>query len=78
VPGTYSFIIGLDDHATCCMDKNVHNFITKLTHIHNIRVKCVRNQLMPEKGRGAVLWKREDDDGVVHDLLFSGTLYILE
>jgi hypothetical protein len=34
--------------------------------------------LVPAKGRGTVLWKIEDNDGEVHDILFPGTLYIME
>jgi hypothetical protein len=78
VPDTDSVIIGLDTHATCCMDNNVHDFVTKLTPTPNIRVRGLDNQPMPAKGRGAVLWKIEDDDGVVHNLLFTGTFYIPE
>jgi hypothetical protein len=60
------------------MDNNVHNFITKLTPTPNIMVRCMGNQLMPATGRGTVLWKIEDDDGIVHDLLFPRTYYIPE
>jgi hypothetical protein len=67
VPDTYSFLIGLDNHTTCCMENDVHNFVTKLTPTPNIRVRGVGNQLMMEKGRGNVLWKIEDDKGVVHE-----------
>jgi hypothetical protein len=55
---------------------DVHNFVTKLTPTPNIRVRGVGNQLMTEKGRCTVLWKIEDDNGVVHEKLFPGTLYI--
>jgi hypothetical protein len=58
------------------MDSNTHNFITKLTPTPNIRVRCVGNQLMAAKGRVAVLWKIEENNGAVHDKLFPGTLYI--
>jgi hypothetical protein len=76
LPDTDSFLIGLDNHATCCMENGVHNFVTKLTPTQNIRMRGVGNQLMMAKGRGTVLWKIEDDNGVVHEKLFSGTLYI--
>jgi hypothetical protein len=78
VPYTYSFIIGLDNHAKCCIDKNVYKFITKLTHTPNKRVRGVDNKLMSAKGRCTGFWKIEDDDGIVHELLFPGTLYIPE
>jgi hypothetical protein len=65
VSDTDSFMIGLDNHATCCMENNVHNFVTKLTPTPNIRVRGVGNQLMEAKGKGTVLWKIEDDNGVV-------------
>jgi hypothetical protein len=71
VPDTDSFLIGLDNHATCCMKNDVHNFVIKLTPTPNIRVRGVGNQLMMAKGRGTVLWKIEDDNGVVHEKLFS-------
>jgi hypothetical protein len=77
-PDTDSFMIGLDKHAKCCMENNVHNFVTKLTPTPNIMVRGVGNQLMEAKGKGTVLWKIEDDNGVVHDKLFPGTLYIPE
>jgi hypothetical protein len=76
VPDTDSFLIGLDNHATCCMDNTIHNFVTKLTPTPNIRVRGVENQLMTAKGKGTVLWKIEDNIGVVHERLFPGTLYI--
>jgi hypothetical protein len=56
----------------------VHNFVTKLTPPPNIRVRGVGNQLMEAKGKGTVLWKIEDDSGVLHEKLFPGTLYIPE
>jgi hypothetical protein len=76
VPDTYSFLICLDNHATCCMENDVHNFVTKLTPTPNIRLMGVGNQLMTAKGRGTVLWKIEDDNRVVHEKLFPRTLYI--
>jgi hypothetical protein len=76
VPDTDSFLIGLDNHAACFMENDVHNFVTKLTPTPNIMVRGVGNQLMTAKGRGTVLWKIEEDNGVVHDKLFPGTLYI--
>jgi hypothetical protein len=60
------------------MDNKIHNFITKLTPTLNIRVRGVGNQPMAGKWRGTVLWKIEDNSGVVHDKLFPGTLYIPE
>jgi hypothetical protein len=78
VPDTDSFLIGLENHATCCMENDVHNFVAKLTPTPNIRVRGVGNQLMTAKGRGTVLWKIEDDNRVVHDKLCPGTLYILD
>jgi hypothetical protein len=78
VPDTDSFMIGLDNHSKCCMENNVHNFVTKLTPTPNIRVRGVGNQLMEAKGKGRVLCKIEDDKGVVHDKLFPGTMYIPE
>jgi hypothetical protein len=55
VSDTDYFLIGLDNHATCCMENDVHNFVTKLTPTPNIRVRGVGNQLMTAKGRGTVL-----------------------
>jgi hypothetical protein len=78
VPDTESFIIGLYNHATCCMENDVYNFVTKLTPTPNIRVRGVGNQLMMAKGKGTVLWKIEDDNGVVHEKLFPSTMYIPE
>jgi hypothetical protein len=49
LPDTDSFMIGLDNHATCCIENDVHNFVTKLTPTPNIRVRGVGNQLMEEK-----------------------------
>jgi hypothetical protein len=76
VPDTYSFLVSFDNHATCCMENDVHNFVTKLTPTPNIRVRGVGNQLMTANGRGTLLWKIEDDNRVVHEKLFPGTLYI--
>jgi hypothetical protein len=70
------FLIGLDNHVSCCMENDVHNFVTKLAPTPNIRVRGVGNQLMTTKGRGTVLCKIEDDNGVVHEKLFTRTLYI--
>jgi hypothetical protein len=78
VPDMDSFMIGLDNHATCCMENDVHNFVTKLTSTPNIRVRGVGNQLMEAKGKGMVLCQIEDDNGVVHKKLLPGTLYIPE
>jgi hypothetical protein len=78
VPDTDSFISGLYNTSICCMDNNIHNFVTKLTPTPNIRVIGVGNQLMAAKGRGTVLWKIEENNGLVHDKLFPGTLYIME
>jgi hypothetical protein len=60
------------------MENDVHNFVTKLIPTPNIRVRGVGNQLMEAKGKGTVLRKIEDDNGVVHEKLFPGTLYIPE
>jgi hypothetical protein len=49
VQDTDSFMIGLDNHATCYMENDVHNFVTKLTPTPNIRVRGVGNQLMEAK-----------------------------
>jgi hypothetical protein len=57
------------------MDNSIQNFITKLTPTPNIRVRGVGNQFMSAKWRGVVLWKVEDNNGVVRDMLFPGTLY---
>jgi hypothetical protein len=70
------FLIGLDNNATCFMENDVHNFVTKLTPTLNIKVRGVGNQLMMANGGGTVLWKIEDENGVVHEKLFPGTLYI--
>jgi hypothetical protein len=80
VPDTDSFMIGLDNHATCCMENNMHNFVTKLTPTPtpNIRVRGVGNQLMEANVKGTVLWKIEDNNGLVHEKLFPATLYIPE
>jgi hypothetical protein len=75
VPDTDSFLIGLDNHATWCMENDVHNFVTKLTPDPKIMVRGV-GKLMMAKGRDTVLWKIEDDNRVVHEKLFPGTLYI--
>jgi hypothetical protein len=76
VPDTEYFLIGLDNHSSSCMENDVHNCVTKLTPAPNIRLRGVGNQRMTEKVRGTVLWKIEDDNGVVHEKLFPGTLYI--
>jgi hypothetical protein len=76
VSDTDSFLIGLDNNATCYMENDVNNFVTKLTPTPNIRVRGVGNQLMMAKGIGMVLCKIEDDNGVVHEKLFPGTLFI--
>jgi hypothetical protein len=76
VSDTDSFLIGLDNHATCCMENDVNNFVTKLTPTPNIRVRGVGNQLMTANGRGTILWKIEDDNRVLHETLFTVTLYI--
>jgi hypothetical protein len=76
VSDTDSFLIDLDNHATCCMENDVNNFVNKLTPTPNIRVRGVGNQLMMTKGRGMVLRKIEDDNGIVREKLFPGTLYI--
>jgi hypothetical protein len=78
VPDTESFIIRLDNQVTCCIERNINNFVTKLTSTPNIRVRGVGNQLIPARVMGAVLWKIEDDSGVTHDILYPGTLYIPE
>jgi hypothetical protein len=75
---TDSFIIGLENHATCCMENDAHNFVTKLTPTPNIMVRGVGNQLMAAKGKGTVLWKIEEYNVLVHEKLFPGTLYIPE
>jgi hypothetical protein len=78
VPDTDFFIIGLDNHTTCCMELNSRNFVTKLTATPNIRVRGVGNQLIPSKGREAVMWKVEDDAGITREILHPGTLHIPE
>jgi hypothetical protein len=78
VSDTDAFQIGLDNHATCCIENNIHNFITNLTPTLNIRVRGVGNQLMTAKGRGDVLWKIEEGNGVVHEKMFPVTLYIMD
>jgi hypothetical protein len=60
------------------MENDVHNFVIKLTSTRHVRVRGVGNQLMETEGKGTALWKKEDDNGVVHDKLFPGTLYIPE
>jgi hypothetical protein len=78
VPDIDTFLIGLENHANCSMDNTIHNFVTKLTPTPNIIVRGAGNKLMAAKGTGTVLWKIEDNNGVVHDKLFPGTLYIPE
>jgi hypothetical protein len=60
------------------IDNNIHNFVTKLTPTPNIRIRDVGNHLMPAKVRCTVMWKIEDKNGLVHDKLFPGTMYIPE
>jgi hypothetical protein len=60
------------------IDNNIHNFVTKLTPTPNIRIRDVGNHLMPEKVRCTVMWKIEDNNGLVPDKLFPGTMYIPE
>jgi hypothetical protein len=78
VTDIYSVLKGLYNNVTCCMDNNIHNFITKLAPTPNIRIRGVGNHLMPAKGKGTVLWKIEDNNELVHNKLFIGTLYIPE
>jgi hypothetical protein len=57
LPDTNYFLIGLDNHTTCFVDNNIHNFVTKLTPTPKIRVRGVGNQRMAAKVGCTVLWK---------------------
>ena len=70
-----SFIIGVDNQASCCMTNKKSHFITPIERLPHQRVKGIGG-LVQAKGRGTIRWKVEDDDGRVHTFDIPNSLYV--
>ena len=70
-----SFIIGVDSHASRCIDNNIAHFVGPLEPVCHSKVKGIKGWL-DIKGKGTVHWQIEDDEGRKHMLVINDVLYV--
>ena len=65
---TDSFSIGVDTCSSRCMNNNISHFETYVPNNLNNegRIKIANGGNMDVKGGRIVIWKLEDDEGIVH------------
>ena len=75
---TDSFMIGVDTCRIYCITNNIDHFETCVPNNQNnkSRIKLVDSDKMEVKSRLTVMWKLEDDDGVVHNIKIKDMLYV--
>ena len=62
-----SFTIGIDDNESTTISNRSSNFIGPITPVKGNMVKGFGG-VVQVMGEGTILWKIEDDDGVVHTI----------
>ena len=67
--------LGIDNHASKCMDNDERDFIIEITPLSNMRVKGA-GEFLKVIGKGTVRWKIEDDKGKYHNIIIKYALYI--
>ena len=70
-----SFEIGIDNHASKCIEKDENNFITQITPTSNTILRGAGGNLKV-RGFGTVRWKITDDKGQEHNITIKGCLYV--
>ena len=71
------FPIGIDTFDSCCMSNDINHFETFQLSTPNRRgkVKVANGGNMVVKGKGTIMWKLEDDEGVVHNINIKNVLH---
>ena len=72
---TDSFEIGIDNHASKCIEKDKNNFISRITPTSNTILRGSGGNLQV-RGFGTVQWKITDDNGQEHKITIQGCLYV--
>ena len=73
-----SFAIGIDTFASRCMTNNIDHFVkhTPCGQSQRNKITVADGGNMAVEGIGTMLWKLEDDDGVVHKLKITNALCV--
>ena len=72
-----SFTIGIDNHTSTTTPNRSRNFVGTIKPVKGKMVKGFGG-VVQVMGDGTILWKIEDDDGVVHTINIKKALYVLE
>ena len=62
-----SFIIGIDNHASTIISNISNHFFGAITTVKGKRINSLGG-ILEIKGDGNIIWKIEDDDGVIHTI----------
>ena len=60
--------------AACQMTSTI---LKTFNQVHQIKIKVANGSNMAIKGKGNVMWKLEDDEGVVHKISIKNTICVL-
>ena len=72
-----SFTIGIDNHASTKISNWSSHFIGTMTPVKGKKFKGFGG-VVQVKGEGAIVWKIEDDDGIVHPIKIKKALCVPE
>ena len=72
---TDSYSIAIDNHSSCCMTNDLHDFIQP-PKPKRLKVKGFQGASSLSYGIGTVKWMIEDDKGQKNDLTIRETLYV--
>ena len=75
--GTDSYLIGVDNRTSYSMTPSITDYVTPLDPVDGVFVRGIGG-FVKVQGKGSVLWKITDDDGISHDVIIPGTLYVKE
>ena len=74
---SYSFIIGVDNHASKTISNQRSHFIRNFHPMPQKQIKGI-SATIPIKGQGTVIWKIEDDKGRAHTMDIKDSIYFPE
>ena len=72
-----SFTIGIDNHTSTTISNISSHFVGKITLVKGKMVKGFGG-VIQFKGEGGIVWKLEDDNGIVHTIKIKKALYVPE
>ena len=72
-----SHLIAIDNHSSCCMANNIHNFIHPIT-LKKVKIKGFQEASSLPYGIFTIKWKIDDDQGKTHDIVIKNVLYVPE